>query len=213
MTANNPRGHMRLAGPITSGSTTRAGGGPGTADLVSSLRAVPAAFYGRTAHRAGTADSQADRHRQIASCSALAAAFSARVTAEFFDEACRADDPCQDRPQGRFLLAALSGPGRPAGAVVVADLWRLLPRRRGPGSTAILARLAFLRVQLMLADSGMVISTAAEYALLSSLLTSPACGTPPGGSTPRLPARRQWTRGSQPGQSAAGLTRHPGEPR
>jgi hypothetical protein len=145
-------------------------------------------------------------------CSAVAAAFGARVTAEFFDEDCRADDPWQDRPQGRFLLAALSGPGRPAGAVVVADPWRLLPRQ-APGSTAILARLAFMRVQLMLADSGMVISTAAEYALLSRLLTSSACGTSPGGSAPRLPARRQRTRGSQPGQPAAGLARCPGEPR
>jgi hypothetical protein len=213
MTGNNPRGHPRQAGRIADDSTTRAAGGPGTADLDSSLRAVPAAFYGRTAHGTGTGDSQADRQRQLAGCSAVAAAFGARVTAEFFDEDCRADDSWQNRPQGRFLLAALSGPGRPAGAVVVADPWRLLPRRPAPGSTAILAQLAFRRVQLMLADSGMVISTAAEYALLGKLLTSPAPSTPPGGSTRRLPARRQRTRGSQPGQPAAGLARRPGEPR
>jgi hypothetical protein len=40
--------------------------------------------------------------------------------------------------------------------VVVADPWRLLPRRPASDGTAILARLAFLRVQLVLADSGMV---------------------------------------------------------
>jgi hypothetical protein len=181
MIGNNPRGHPRQAGRIADDSTTRAAGDPGTADLDSSLRAVPAAFYGRTAHGTSTGDSQADRHRQLAGCSAVA--------------------------------AALSGPGRPAGAVVVADPWRLLPRRPAPGSTAILAQLAFLRVQLMLADSGLVISIAAEYALLGKLLTSPAPSTPPGGSTRRLPARRQRTRGSQAGQPAAGLARRPGEPR
>ena len=89
----NPRGHTRQADPITSDSTTRAAGGPGTADLDNSPQAVPAAFYGRTAHAAGTGDSQADRYRQLAFCSAVAAAFGARVTAGFFDEDCRADDP------------------------------------------------------------------------------------------------------------------------
>jgi hypothetical protein len=192
MTGNNPRGHTRQAGRIAGESMMRAAGGPGSADLDSSLPAVPMAFYGRTAHGTGTGDSQADRHRQLALCSAVAAAFGARVSAGFFDEDCRADDPWQDRPQGRFLLAALSGPGRPAAAVAVADPWRLLPRRPAPDSTAILARLAFLRVPLMLADSGILICTAAEYALLSRLLTSPACC-----GRPRLPVTRCGPRPAQ----------------
>jgi hypothetical protein len=104
-----------------------------------------------------------------------------------------------DRPQGRSLLAALPGPGRPAGAVVVADPWRLLPRRPAPGGTSILTQLAFRRVQLVLADSGMVISSAREYALLGRLLPGPGGG--------------QKVRGSQPAQPAAGLSRRPGEVR
>ena len=125
------------------------------ADRDSSLRAVPAAFYGRTARAAGTGDSAADRHRQLALCRTVAAACGAQATAEFFDEDCRADDPWQDQPQGRSLLAALSGPRRPTGAVAVADPWRLLSRRPAPGEPGILARLAFRRVQLVLADSGL----------------------------------------------------------
>ena len=77
------------------------------------LRAVPAAFYGRTAHAVGTGDSQADRYRQLALCRTVAAACGGRVTAEFFDEDCRADYPWRRRPQGRSLLAALPGPAAP----------------------------------------------------------------------------------------------------
>ena len=135
------------------------------------------------------------------------------MTAEFFDEDCRAGDPWQDRPQGRSLLAALSGPCRPAGAVVVADPWRLLPRRPAPGEPGILARLAFRRVQLVLADSGLVISTAAEYALLGRLLTGPAASAPPGGAASWPSLRDYRPRRSQPGQPAAGLRRRSGEPR
>ena len=148
MTGNNPPGHPRQAGRITGDSTTRAVSAPGAADRDSSLRAAPAAFYGRTARAAGTGDSQADRYRQLALCRTVAAYCGARVTAEFFDEDCRADDPWQDRPQGRSLLAALSGPRRLAGAVVVGDPWRLLPRRprarqhRHPGVARVLARAA-----------------------------------------------------------------------
>jgi len=213
MTGNNPPGHPRQAGRITGDSTTRAVSAPGAADRDSSLRAAPAAFYGRTARAAGTGDSQADRYRQLALCRTVAAYCGARVTAEFFDEDCRADDPWQDRPQGRSLLAALSGPRRLAGAVVVGDPWRLLPRRPAPQGTDILARLAFRRVQLMLADSGMVISTAEEYALLGRLLTGPAATAPPGSATSWPSFRGRRPRGSRPGQPAAGPRRRPGEPR
>ncbi len=212
MTGMNPRGRPRQAGRLAGDFTMRAADGPGTADRNSSLRAVPVVFYGRTACAAGTGDSRADRHRQLALCRAVAAGCGARVTAGFFDEDCRADDPWQCRPQGRSLLAALSGPGRPA-AVAVADPWRLLPRRPVPEGTGILAWLASLRVQLVLADSGMVISSAGEYALLGRLLTGPACGTPPGGSASWSAVRSLRARGSQPGQAAAGLARRPGEPR
>jgi hypothetical protein len=94
---------------------------------------------------------------------------------------------------------------------VVADPWRLLPRRPAPDSPGILARLAFRRVQLVLADSGMVISTAEEYALLGRLLTGPTRSAPPGAAAwPSF--RGQRARRSQPGQPA-GLRRRPGEPR
>ena len=197
MTGRNPRGRPHQTDLIADGSTTPAANGPVPAGRDRSLRAVPAAFYGRTAHAAGTSDSQADRYRQLALCRAVAAACGVWVTAEFFDEDCRAGCPWQDRPQGRSLLAALPCPGRPAGAVVVADPWRLLPRRPPPGGTSILARLAFRQVRLVLADSGMMISSAGEYALLGRLLLGAA--------------GEQMVRGSQPGQSVAGLRRRPGE--
>lgn len=142
MTGKNPPSRPHQAGRPADDSATRAKSGPGTAEPDSPPRAVPVAFYGRTAHAAGTCDSRADRHRQLALCHAVAAARGWQVTAEFFDEDCRACYPWQRRPQGRSLLAALSGPGRVAGTVAVADPWRLLPRRPAPGGTAILARLA-----------------------------------------------------------------------
>jgi hypothetical protein len=83
MTGNNPRGHPRQAGQLTGDSTTRAASCPGAADRDSSVRAVPVAFYGRTARAAGTGDSRADRHRQLALCRSVAAACGAWVTAEF----------------------------------------------------------------------------------------------------------------------------------
>ena len=213
MTGRNPRGRPRPAGRITGDSTTPAASGPDAADRDGPVRAAPAAFYGRTARAAGTGDSAADRYRQLTVCRSAAAACGARVTAEFFDEDCRAGEPWQDRPHGRSLLAALPGPGRPAVAVVVADPWRLLPRRPAPGSTGILARLAFRRVQLVLADSGMVISTAEEYALLGRLLTGPAASAPPGGAASWPSFRDRRARRSRPGQPAAGQRRRSGEPR
>ena len=111
------------------------------------------------------------------------------------------------------MLAALSGPDRVAGAVAVADPWRLLARRLVPEDTGILARLGFWRVQLMLADSGLVIASAGDYALLGTLLVGPACRTPAGRqhllvSRPRAAGSRQ-----QATAPAARLSRHPGEPR
>jgi len=211
MTGMDSRGRPRQAGRLADDSMTRAANGPGTADRNSSLLAVPVAFYGRTAHAAGTGDSRADRHRQLALCRAVAAACGARVTTEFFDEDCRADSPWRCRPQGRPLRAALSAPDRVAGTVVVADPWCLLPRRPAPEGAGILARLAFQRVQLVLADSGMVISSAEEFALLGRLLTGPAGGAPPGGTAAWPSARGQRARGSPAGQPAAGLHRRPGE--
>jgi hypothetical protein len=58
MTGNNPRGLPSQAVRITGGSTARAASALGAAVRDSSLRAVPAAFYGRTARAAGTGDSQ-----------------------------------------------------------------------------------------------------------------------------------------------------------
>lgn len=114
MTGMDSRGRPRQAGRLVDDSMTRAVSGPGTADRNSSLLAVPVAFYGRTAHAAGTGDSRADRHRQLALCRAVAAACGARVTTEFFDEDCRrlplavpaagpvpADRALRARPRGR----------------------------------------------------------------------------------------------------------------
>lgn len=213
MTGTDPRRRPHHAGLLADGSATRAECGPGVTDRNSPPRAVPVAFYGRTACAAGTGDSRADRYRQLALCHAVAAARGWQVTAEFFDEDCRADDPWQRRPQGRSLLAALSGPGRVAGAVAVADPWCLLPRRPAPGGTAILGRLAFRGVVLVLAGTGLVISSAEEYALLGRILTGPPCGAPLYGSASRPSVRDHRARGSLPGQPAAGLPRRPGEPR
>jgi hypothetical protein len=174
---------------------------------------VPVAFYGRTARAASTGDSAADRHRQLALCRAAAAACGGQVTAEFFDEACRADDPWHRRPHGQALLAALCAPDRVAATVVVADPWCLLPRRLAPDGTAILAQLKFRRVRLVLADSRMAISTAAEYALLGRLLTGSADGTPPRCSTSWPAVRGLRARGGQPSAPAAGLSLRSGEPR
>jgi hypothetical protein len=103
---------------------------------------VPASFYGRTACAAGTGDSRAGRHRQLALCNAVAAACGWQVTAEFFDEDCRAGASWQRRPQGRPLVADLTG-----AAVWPDQFWSptrgaCFPVGWRPGGTAILARLA-----------------------------------------------------------------------
>lgn len=208
MTARDSRGRNQQASRPAGGIATRTADGSATADPDMPAGVVPVAFYGRTARAAGTDDSRADRHRQLALCRAVAAACGGQVTAEFFDEACRADFPWHRRPQGRSLLAALSGRGRLAGAVAVADPWCLLPRRPVP-SSGILARLAFRRVLLVLASPAIVISSAGEYAVLGRLLSGPACGAPPDGSIAGPSVRDHRSRG---GRAAPGLSRHTGEP-
>jgi hypothetical protein len=127
-------------------------------------------FYGRTAHAAGTQESQAERDRQLALCRTAVAAYGGQVTTVYFDEGCRADHPWSRRPDGQALLTTLSGPGHPAWTLAAADAWRLLPRRPSPDGTAILQQLAQHHVLLMLADTGAAVLTAQEYALLGRLM-------------------------------------------
>ena len=136
---------------------------------------MPVAFYGRTAHAAGTGDSQADRHRQLALCRAVAAACGGQVTAEFFDEDCRADSPVEPPaagpvPAGRAVRPRRVRPGqwwsRTRGAC--------FPAARRPTAPASWLRLAFRHVMLVLADTGLWSLTAEEYALLGRLLSGPA---------------------------------------
>src|SRR5207248_2527805 len=61
------------------------------ADPGTRIRATPVVFYGRSAHVAGTRESQAERHRQLALCRAAVAAYGGQVSAAYFDEGCRAD--------------------------------------------------------------------------------------------------------------------------
>jgi len=93
MTGTDPPSRPHQAGRPADGSATRAEIGPGTADPNSPPQAVSVAFYGRTACAAGTDDSRADRHRQLTLCHAAVAARGWQVTAEFFDEDCRAGYP------------------------------------------------------------------------------------------------------------------------
>ena len=129
MTGMDSGGRPRQAGPLADDSTTRAANGLGTADGNSPVLAVPVAFYGRTANAAGTGDSRAERHRQLALRRTVAAACGARVATEFFDEDRRADSLWRCRPPGRSLLAALSVPDRVAAKVAIAGPSCLLPRR------------------------------------------------------------------------------------
>jgi len=207
----SPPGRPHQAARPDGDSKTRAASGMGTADPNSPPQAVPVAFYGRSACAAGTSDNRADQYQQLAPCQAVAAR-GWQVTAEFSDEDCRVGYSWQRRPQGRSLLAALSEPGRVAGAVVVANPWCLLPRPV-PGGTAILARLAFRQVLLVLAGTGMVIRSAEEYALLGTLLTGLPCGAPRGGSASRLSVRDHRGCGNLARQPAPGLPRRLGEPR
>lgn len=209
MTGMDSGGRPRQAGPLADDSTTRAANGLGAADRNSSVLAVPAAFYGRTADAAGTGDSRADRHRQLALCRAVAAACGAWVATEFFDEDCRADSPLAvpaggPVPAGRALRARSRGRDSGGRGPVV-------PASPAPEGTGIPARLAFQRVQLVLADSGVMNGSAEEYALPGRLPAGPTYGAPPGGGDSWPSARGQRARGSQPGQPAAGRRRRPGE--
>ncbi len=177
------------------------------ADPRTRIRARPVVFYGRTAHAAGTQESQAERHRQLALCRAAVAAYGGQVTAVYFDEGCRADHPWSRRPHGRALLSTLSGPENPAWTLVAADAWRLLPRRTPADGTAILQQLAQRHVLLMLADTGTAVLTAQEYALLGRLMSGidgsmPATALAAAPSRPR-PSTAQHAarqpRGGEPG--------------
>ena len=110
-----------------------------TAGPQARTRATPVVFYGRTAHAAGTSDSQAERHRQLALCRSVIAAYGGQVTTVYFDEGCRADHPWNRRPQGQALLAALSRPAHPSWTLAAADAWRLLPRRTPADGTDLAA--------------------------------------------------------------------------
>jgi hypothetical protein len=166
---------------------------PATAGPGALTRGTTVVFYGRTAHAAGTRDSQADRHRQLALCRTVIAAHGGQVIAEYFDEGCRADRPWNRRPQGQALLAELSRPARPAGALVAAGPSRLLPRRPPAGDTPILQQLAFRQVLLMLADTGISARTAGEYHLLDEVLSGPAGSVPVRGLTAPASARDRQT--------------------
>ena len=173
-------------------------------------RGTTVVFYGRTAHPAGTWDSQADRHRQLALCRRFIAAHGDQVIAEYFDEGCRADRPWNRRPQGQALLAELSGPARQAGALVAAAPSRLFPRRPPAGGTPILQQLAFRQVLLMLANTGISALTAGEYHLLGDLLSGPAGSVPASGLAARASARDHQACGPRP-SGRAGRSHH-GEP-
>jgi hypothetical protein len=148
MTAPDSRGCCLQAGRPAGGAGTPAHrqgvpGRDGPAGVVS------AALYGRAdGIDGGTASC---RYRQLAAGRAAAAACGWQVIPEFFAEERRAGNPWHRLPHGPSLLVALSGPGRLAGAVVVAVPWRLLLRRPVPGRASILARVVPRRVLLVLA--------------------------------------------------------------
>ena len=151
MTGKSPPGRPHQPAGPTATPRRDQPAASGTAAPDSLPQAVRVAFCWWSDCAAGTCDNRADQYQQLALCQAVAAARGWQVTAEFFDEDCRAGCSWQRRPQGRAVLAALSEPGHVAGAVAVANLWCLLPRRPVPGDTAILARLAFRQVLLVLA--------------------------------------------------------------
>lgn len=131
-------------------------------------RAVRFAFYGRTA-RTEAADTGAERHWQQQCCRAAASARGGQITTCFFDTACRADTPLASRPQGRALLAALTGPRRRMDAVVTWDAARLLPRQPRP-DTSIPAWPGAWHTPLLLADVGITISSQQENDLITGIL-------------------------------------------
>lgn len=169
------------------------------------FRVTPVVFYGRTAHAARTRESAAERHRQLALCRAVTAASGGQVTTVYFDENCGADHPWSRRPQGRALLAALSGPA-PAQTLVTADAWCLLPRRTPAEGPGILQQLAQRHVRLVLADTGATVLTGQEYELLGRLMSGIAGGAQAIGlaalASRQLPSAARHA--SQPGSGEPG---------
>jgi len=210
MTGTRTRGWPHPAGRPADDLAALLGGNPASAGRGALTHGTTVVFYGRTARPAGTSDSQADRHRQLALCRRFIAAHGGPVIAEYFDEGCRADRPWNRRHQGQALLAELSRPARPPGALVAADLSRLLPRRPPAGGTPILQQLAFRQVLLMLADTGILVRTAGEYRLLGELLSGPAGSVPASGLPARASARDRRACGPRPSRRAG--RSHHGEP-
>ena len=140
-------------------------------------RAARFAFYGRIA-RNDAAEASAARHWQEDRCRAVAAACGGQITAWFFDTACQADIPMPDRPQGRALLAALADLHRRVSAVIAADAYRVLPRRQAGAGTGIPGWLAAWHAPLLLADTGITISSPQDYDLMAGLLLD--ADRPPG---------------------------------
>ncbi len=210
MTGTRTRGWPHPAGRPADDLAALLGGNPATAGQGALTRGTTVVFYGRTARPAGTSDSQADRHRQLARCRTVIAAHGGQVIAGYFDERCRGDRPWNRRPQGQALLAALSGPARSAGVLVAADPSRLLPRCPPAGGTPILQQLAVRRVLLMLADTGISARTAGEYRLLGELLSGPVGSVPASVLTARASARDRQACGPRP-SGRAGRSHH-GEP-
>ncbi len=198
MTGTRTRGWPHPAGRPADDLAALLAGNPATAGRGALTRGTTVVFYGRTARPAGTRDSQADRHRQLALCRTVVAAHGGQVIAEYFDEGCRADRPWNRRPQGQALLAELSRPARPAGTLVAAAPSRLLPRRPPGGGTPILQQLASRRVLLMLADTGISARIAGEYHLLGELLSGPAGSVPASGLPARASARERQACGPRP---------------
>jgi hypothetical protein len=186
------RGRRRQPRMAEDGSAALQADDLAAADPQTRIRATPMAFYGRTAHAAGTSDGQAERHRQLALCRSVVAAYGGQVTALYFDESCRADHPWSRRPQGQALLATLSGAAHPPWTLVAADAWRLLPRRTPADGIGILQQLAQRHVLLVLADTGTAVLTAGEYALLGGLMSGIASNVSAtglaGGPSRRLPS-------------------------
>jgi hypothetical protein len=156
-------------------------------------------FYGRTAHAAGTQESQTERYRQLALCRAAVAAYGGQLTAVYFDEGCRADHPWSRRAHGRALFSTLFGAENPAWTLVAADAWRLLPRRTPADCIAILQQLAQWHVRLVLADTGAAVLAAEECALLGRLMSGIAASVPTTALAAAPPVRRLLQHGTLPG--------------
>ena len=207
MTGTRTRGWPHPAGRPADDLAALLAGNPATAGRGALTRGTTVVFYGRTAHPAGTWDSQADRHRQLALCRTVIAAHGGQVIAEYFDEGCRADRPWNRRPQGQALLAELSRPARPAGALVAAGPSRLLPRRPPAGGTPILQQLAFQQVLLMLADTGIsVLAPPGNTTCWANCCPARRAACRPAGSPPGHPPVTARPAAHGPAEGPAGLT-------